>query len=125
MQNSEYIKIVDRAFQGMILRNETQVTVRLFSHLTSITLPSGGIQQTLSVKIILVCDHQKKSIKLLYRDKNIHELLSFMTDIEKEYAIVYLKSNRILPTQEEFLEAKSLLNTLGAAAIIAGCDYYC
>lgn len=125
MQNSEYIKIVDRAFQGMILRNETQVIVCLFSNIPFITLPSGGIQQTPFVKIILVCDHQKKSIKILYRNKNVHKLLPFMTDTEKEYAISYLKSNKILPTQEEFFEAKSLLHTLGAAAIIAGCDYYC
>lgn len=117
MRKSEWINIIDQAFEGMKQRNEESAIVRLFDKTMQLTLPSGGIQLAHFVKIIFKRVQDQNIIKVLFRDHNMHELLTFMTPEEKRIAVEFLLINDIMPTPQEILEAKSLVNSMSCSAV--------
>lgn len=121
-KNMLYIEAIDQAFLGMEQRNECFVIVRTFE-VGSIFLPAGDSVSTNNlVRIDLLRKYDVPTIRILY-DGNKQECFPFYSDEEKEFVVEYLKHNNILPTLEEFLEARSLINTEGIASTLAGCDY--
>ncbi len=123
MKRPNYLQIIENAFADMEQRKEDSIIVRLFENLNWITLPSGGIMQAHFAKIILYRNDDTCKIKILYRENDVHEILPFMTHEEKVIAVNMLVWNEIMPTPEEWQEAKSLLNSPDMAVDIAGCDY--
>ena len=93
----------------------------MFDNLKKITLPIGGVQYAYYARIDLIIQENNDTyIKILYRDKT-PELLPFSTLAEQMSAVECLRTNNILPTAQEFLEARSLLNTPGIFDMVAGC----
>ena len=121
MENSQLAQIIEQAFAGMQSRKETFVIVRLFDNVKKITLPIGGVQHAYYARIDLIIQENNDTyIKILYRDK-IQELLPFSTVEQQILAVECLRINAILPTAQEFLDARSLLNTPGIFDMVAGC----
>lgn len=121
MENSQLAQIIKQAFVGMQSRQEHFVIVRLFDDIKKITLPVGGIQHTYYARIDLIIQENNDTyIKILYRDKT-QELLPFSTLTEQILAVECLCTNAILPTAQEFLDARSLFNTPGIFDMVAGC----
>jgi len=116
---SSHISIINKAFDGMKERNEKFVIVCLWDKLSTITLPSGGILQTDFVRVDLMRQKEKNSIRVFYRH-GAYELFPFTHYREKQLAIHFLRKNNILPTEEEFLAARSLSNTSGIENVL-GC----
>jgi len=120
MRKKEIIAAIEQSFEGMQKRNERTIIVRFWDGTREITLVSGGILQVSFVKILLSRKSDNK-ILILYKNETYEEL-PFVTIEEKKNAIEFLQFNKILPTPQEFLEACSLSNTPGAAALF-GCDF--
>lgn len=121
MENYQWAQIIGQTFMGMQSRKERFVIIRLFDNIKEITLPVGGIQHAYYVRIdLIIQNNNDKYVRILYRDKT-QELLPFSTPEEQIIAIDCLRSNDILPTSQEFLEARSLLNTIGIQNVVAGC----
>ncbi|MCX6824055.1 MAG: hypothetical protein NT085_02920 [candidate division SR1 bacterium] len=121
MENYQCTQIIEQAFTGMQSRQEKFVIVRLFDNVKDITLPVGGIQRAYYARIDLII--QKKSdkyVRILYRDKT-QELLPFSTIEKQLVAVECLRTNNILPTPQEFLDARSLLNVPGIQHMVGGC----
>lgn len=125
MKNSDFIRIIDEAFDRMLERNEESVIVYYFDNVQQIVLPSGGILQCDFIKIIMrYVAKEVRVIKVLYRNKNIHEILFFGPILEEKIeTIKYLRRNNIMPTPEKWKEARSLSNISSSAEIIGGCNY--
>jgi len=117
MRKSEWINIIDQAFECMEKRNEESLIIRLFDKTMQLTLPSGGIQFAHFVKIIFKRVHDQHAIKVLFRDNNMHELLAFNTHEEKRIVVEFLLLNDIMPTPQEIMEAKSLKNCMSCSTI--------
>lgn len=117
MKNSQYIKIIDQTFEGMKRKKETSIIIRLFENITQFIVPSGGVLQTNFAKIILVRVYNQNIINVLYRKNNIYEPLIFMTHEDKQAAVECLRMNKILPSAEEFINARSLLHSLSCTAV--------
>jgi len=122
MENYQCTQIIEQTFAGMQSRQEHFIIVRLFDNVKEITLPVGGIQCAYYARIDLIIQKNgDKYVRILYRDKT-QELLPFST-IKKQLIVVEcLRTNNILPTSQEFLDARSLLNTPGVQHIVGGCD---
>lgn len=122
MKNKEaFIEIFDTAFAGMIKREETFVIVKSYSIISTLTLPEGKVNAQYG-RVDLIINEGKHHIRVLYDNGKSH-IFPFSTVTEKENAVAYLHINNILPTKEEILEAKSLLNTGGVCAFFGcGCD---
>lgn len=124
MKNSEFVKIIDLAFDGMIERKEETVIVHYFTDVQQIVFSPENVVSCEFAKIIMRClVNQVRVIKVLYGDDNIHEALFFTTDEEKNIAVKTLLLNNIMPTPEKWSEATSLLNMSGVVQAIGGCDY--
>lgn len=124
MKTSEFVNIIDRAFDGMIKRNEETVIVHCFTDVQQLVFTPEKTVSCAFAKIIMRrLVNQVRIIKVLYGDNNIHEALFFTTDEEKKIAVKTLLLNNIMPTPEEWSEAKSLMNSITntEAQIIAGC----
>lgn len=125
MKTSEFVNIIDRAFDGMIERKEETVIVHYFTDVQKIVFTTEKVVICEFAKIIMRClVNQVRVIKVLYGDNDTHEILFFTTDEEKNIAVKTLMLNNIMPTPEEWSEAKSLMNSITSneAKIIAGCD---
>jgi hypothetical protein len=122
MKTLDYIPIIEKAFEGMKQRKEKLVIVRLFEHLEQITLSSGNIMQVSSVQISMLCENNTHKIKVLYPENTIHELLPFVSDTEKVDAVLMLRKNNIMPTFDEWKQARSLAN-IPKIATFLGCDF--
>jgi len=123
MKTSEFVNIIDRAFDGMIKRNEETVIVHCFTDVQQLVFtPEKTISCAFAKIIMRHIVNQVRIIKVLYGNNNAHEVLFFTTDEEKNIAVKTLLLNNIMPTPEEWSEAKSLMNTPGAAAFF-GCDF--
>jgi hypothetical protein len=116
MENLQFIQVIEQAFEGMQSRQETFAIVRLFDYVQQITLPSAGIQQAYYVRVDLIVSQEKEnSIRILYRDRQF-ELLPFSRPKEQIIAVECLRKNNVLPTAQEFLGARSLLNSMSCTA---------
>lgn len=140
MKNSEVIKHINHAFEGMAKRRESYACVSFKEFEEPMTLDLfGGYHQAPFVRISMLLITRKKrnvkeyitkhSIKVLYRaadhksPKGHFLIFPFNTPQEKIDIVNCMKENNILPTPKEWSEAKSLLNSPDMAVAIAGCDY--
>lgn len=123
MKNDQLcIETFDSAFLGMIERNEDFVIVKNHPIAEIITLPLLGKVNAEYCRVDLVIEDKKNGIRLFYTDTKSHTF-AFSTEEEKHIAIEYLHTNKILPTVEEILQARSLMNTPGAYSFFGcGCD---
>jgi hypothetical protein len=121
MKITDYITTIEKAFEGMKKRKESSVIVKYFDKIEQLILPSENTIKTDFAKIIMyLMAHEVCIIKIIYRDN--HESLFFMDPEDKRTIVQLLICNNIMPTPEEWSEAKSLANTPGAAAFF-GCDF--
>jgi hypothetical protein len=119
------INIIEQAFNNMKERKETFAFVKLFSFDTpkTIILPRGEKLRANYIRILLIRnDVQENLIKFFYRDKR-SKLFMLRSLEEKQIAVDFFKANDILPNEQEFSEACSLLNIPGAVDNIVGCDF--
>ena len=115
------IAIIEASFVGMKKRQEEFVIVRLFDAPQEITLLTRSVQQVDYARVDLLCKDDVDVVRVLY-GIDLHESLVFSTTEEKRLAVNFLYDNNILPTEKEFLEARSLLNTLGMYSFVGGCE---
>ena len=123
MKNDQlFIETFDSAFLGMIERGEDFVIVKNYPTAEIITLPLLSKVNAEYRRIDLVIKNKKNGIRLLYADGKNHTF-AFSTEEEKHIAVECLNTNNILPTVEEILQARSLMNTPGAYSFFGcGCD---
>lgn len=113
------ISAIDTAFDGMKERQEEEVLVTKISDIQRITLRKDTIDTT-TVTVKLSRKNDKKHIVLACDNRSINIIF---TGTCREHVVETLHSNNILPSVEEFLEARSLANTPGIARMVGGDDY--
>lgn len=119
------ISAIDQAFIGMSQRKEKSAIVRLFEfdEPKSLVFPSQ-VYQAHFAKISLVRDRRKRCVRILYRsadEKNPEgrfKMFPWNTAMhEKSQFLRLLKLYRILPSEDEFLQARSLLNSMSCTTV--------
>jgi len=112
------IKAIEKAFDGMRSRNEKTAYVKLFIDVRELTLPD--YYRTIHPSKFLECDFVHivlkregpfKRINLYYHDKKFVRI-PFMIRSDREAFFECLHTNKIIPTEKEFLDTKSLDNSI-------------
>jgi hypothetical protein len=118
LSNFEITRIIDEAFEGMILRKEKMAIVRFieFKEPRLISFPSADNQEVSSVSVRLIRERKMNLIKVMFASQQ-HESIRFLSHDDKKFAVEFLQKNRIMPTPCDFLDAKSLKNSLGCSTV--------
>lgn len=120
------IKAIEKAFDGMRSGNEEIAYVKLFIDVRELTLPD--YYRTIHPNKFLECDFvyivlsrkgSFKHINLYYHGKKFIKI-PFIIRSDREAFFECLHTNNIIPTEKEFLDAKSLDDSILTDSI--GCD---
>ena len=131
LQQENTIKAIEKAFTEMLERKEESVIVKFFPDVRELIIPDQYLclhpkrfMECKFVNIILLREKPYKYIKIFYKEKTALKL-PFQVSSERKTLFSFLKSNNILPTEQEFLEAKSLMNSSSMGELmenLVGCD---
>lgn len=117
MNKTRFITIIVKAFQEMQTRKETSAFVKKFEFTEPKTLMlHNRCFQANFVRISLLREKNKRFINLIYREGQ-RILLEVNFPDEQAIAWEYLQKNEIMPTAQEFLDARSLLNSISCEAV--------
>lgn len=104
--NKEIIRIINEAFQNLIMSKKSLAFVTRFGFEDFIMIksPFWGNQHVKHVCITLIRKEDMNFIKVSYPDKR-HEFLRFVSHEDHIFVTQFLHSNRIMPSPQAFLDS--------------------
>ncbi len=107
------ISAIEAVFYGMEQKGLDETMIKDFSNVKNVTLPKDIIQTT-NVAVKLLRERGQKYVVLACDNEKLTRII--FIGIGKEKVVKMLEDNNILPTAEEFLEARLLIDKTPSVA---------